>query len=1092
MTGNDSLSPKSEASAVSFAGQRSSLADLCIRRPVFATMINLFLVVLGWMSFHDLGVDQYPNVDIPSVTVTTSLPGASPEEVETTVTKPLEEVINTIEGIDELSSRTTEGVARISVNFLYSRTRDAAAQDVRDKVNSVLTRLPSGTTAPIISKFDTDASPIMTISVSARRSLKELTLIADKQIKQILETVQDIGSVSLVGGRTRAIQVSVDIDRLRAYDLTIEDIRVALEQENIEVPGGRVDQQSRELTLRTLGRVQDVRDFGELNVGNRGGVPIRLKDVAHARDSVEEPRSLSRLNGNNSVSLVVRKQSGSNTVTVIERVKARLDKLSESLPEDIHFDIIRDQSRFIERSLHEVSFHLVLGAILVALTVFAFMHDWRGTLIASVAIPASIVATFALMRALDYTLNNFTILGLIFAVGIVVDDAIVVIENIHRTIEDRGLDSRTAASVATKEIALAVLATTLSLVVIFIPVAFMEGRTGRFFSSYGVTVAFAILISMFVSFTLTPMLSSRFLKMSTDSEQREKRAHGGRLMRWLGAWYTELLGWSLRHRWVIMLAAAGVTASLGLLLPLTRFNYMPQDDSSEFEVVVEAPEGSSLAHTDAILREIEGKLKLIEIDGRKAVIDTLVSVGDNSSSIGKGEGTVTAGSIYCRLPELGGFFSTLTGQTRRWSQPDAMLEARRILGAYPDLRTSVQRISNISGGGSRNTEFDFNIVGPDLAKLGELSDAFLARLRQVPGIVDMDTTLSNRKPELQVRIDRDKANQFGVSVEKIARALRTAVGGEIVSTWKEADDQFDVWLRAEKGDRSTREAVEQIAVRGRTRDGAEMLIPVVNFVKLVEARGPSQIDRYQRQRRVNIGGNLVGMALSDAIQTTKQVADEMQLPPGYSIAFTGRARSLAETFSNFIKAFGLALIFMYMILAAQFENFAHPVAILLAVPLSLPFALLTMILLGEPLNIYAIFGVFMLFGVVKKNGILQIDYTNTLRRAGMERDEAILEANRVRLRPILMTTILLVASMIPIALGTGPGSAGRASMAKIIIGGQMLCLLLSLLVTPVSYAIFDDWSRGQFWRKRSRARAKTPADAAANPAPIPVAAADSI
>lgn len=1063
-------------------GDRPTLADLCIRRPVFATMMNLFLVVLGWISFQKLGVDQYPNVDIPSVTVTTSLPGASPEEMETTVTKPLEEVINTIEGIDEMSSNTTEGIARINVNFLYSRTRDAAAQDVRDKVNSILARLPENTTPPIISKFDTDASPIMTISVSARRSLKELTLIADKQIKQVLETVSDIGAVSLVGGRTRAIQVSVDIDRLRAYGLTIDDVRNALAQQNIEVPGGRVDQQSRELTLRTLGRVENVRDFGDLHIGMLGGVPIKLKDLSTTRDSVEEPRTLSRLNGENSVSLVVRKQSGSNTVAVIDSVKARLVELKDALPSDINFNIIRDQSRFIKRSLDEVSFHLVLGAILVALTVFAFMHDWRGTVIASIAIPASIVATFALMHALNYTLNNFTILGLIFAVGIVVDDAIVVIENIHRTIEEKGLDNRQAASVATKEIALAVLATTLSLVVIFIPVAFMEGRTGRFFSSYGITVAFAILVSMFVSFTLTPMLASRFLQGTDDEEKREKRAHGGKLMRWFSHHYERLLRWSLNHRWIVMTAAGAVTASLVVLVPMSRFNYMPQDDSSEFEVIIEAPEGSSLARTDALLREIEAKLKLMELDGRKVVIDTLVTVGETSSRIGKGEGNVTQGSIYCRLPELGGLWATMLGTTRRWSQSDAMVPARRILSQYPDLRTSVQRLSNISGGGSRNTEFDFNIVGPDLAKLNELSEAFLARMRQVPGIVELDTNLSNRKPELQVRIDRDKANQFGIKVEQIARALRTTVGGEIVSTWKEADDQFDVWLRADRGDRSTREAVEQIAIRGYGPDGKELLLPVVNFVSLVEARGPSQIDRYERQRRVNIGGNLSGMALSEAIDITKQTAEELQLPPGYSIVFTGKARNMAETLANFLKAFGLALIFMYMILAAQFENFVHPISILLAVPLSLPFALLTMILLNEPLNIYAIFGMFMLFGVVKKNGILQIDYTNTLRARGIERTTAIMEANRVRLRPILMTTILLVASMIPIALGTGPGSAGRASMAKIIIGGQMLCLLLSLLVTPVSYAIFDDWSR--FLGNRGKRKKEREADEEKQPEPV--------
>ncbi len=1043
------------------------IADLCIERPVFATMLTMFLVVLGWFSFRQIGVDQYPNVDIPIVTVTTTLQGASPEEMETSVTRPLEEIINTVEGIDELSSRTTEGISRITVNFLFTRSRDAAAQDVRDKVNSILSQLPPGTGSPIIDKFDTDSSPVLTISVASPRPLKELSFIAQKQIKENLETVQNVGAVNLVGGRRRAVQVSVDIDRLRAYGLTIADVRTALVRENIEVPGGRVDQSSRELTLRTLGRVQRVADFEEIHVANRGGIPIKLRDVAKVADSVEEPRSLSRLNGENSVSLVVRKQSGSNTVELIEAVKARLDDLREALPADLKLTVIRDQSRFILRSLHEVGFHLVLGALLVALTVFFFLHDWRGTLIASIAIPASIVATFALMRAMDFTLNNFTMLGLVFAVGIVVDDAIVVVENIHRMIEERGLDARAAASVATREIALAVLATTLSLVVIFLPVAFMQGRVGRFFSSYGITVAFAIMVSLFISFTLTPMLASRFLRGGGSEAEREKRAHGGRLMKATGRVYHGILAWSLRHRWVVMLAAAATTASTWWLLQATSFNYLPPDDTSEFEIILEAPEGSSLAHTDAVVSEIEGRLRALRIGGQAVVLDTLVTVGETSGRIGKGEGSVTNASIYCRLPELGGFWATLLGRTRRWSQFLAMDEARRLLAAYPDVRASVQRISGIGGGGSRNSEFEFNLVGPDLDRLGEYADQLMAGLREVKGVVDLDTTLSNRKPELQVRIDRERANQFGISVQDVARALRTTVGGEIVGTYKEADDQYDVWLRAEQRDRGTGESVEQIAVRGRSPDGAALLLPLANFVRLAESRGPNQIDRFQRQRKVTIVANLQGLALSGAADATWRIAAGMNLPPDYRIVFTGRVKTLQETFTNFIAAFALALVFMYMILAAQFENFVHPISILLAVPLSFPFALLTMIALGQPLDIYAIFGIFMLFGVVKKNGILQVDYTNALRARGMEREAAILQANRVRLRPILMTTILLVASMIPIALGAGPGAAGRASMAKIIIGGQMLCLLLSLLVTPVSYSIFDDWSRGRFWRKRA-------------------------
>src|SRR5436190_2508715 len=552
------------------------LADLCIRRPVFATMINLFLVVLGWFSFKEIGVDQFPNVELPVITVTTTLRGASPEEMETSVTKPLEEIINTIQGIDELSSVTTEGVSQITVTFLLERNRDIAAQDVRDKVNTILSRLPEGTDPPIIDKFDLDAIPVISISVSAPRDLKEISYITDKFIKQNLETVQDVGSISMTGARTRAVQVSVDIEKLRAYNLTIDDVRAALDRQNVEIPGGRLSQSPRELVVRTLGRMSDVKNFNELIVANFAGQPIYLKNIARISDSIEEPRTLSKANGVICVTLIVRKQSGSNTVKVIDGVKQRLNELKSIVPADFNMSVIRDQSRFINRSLEEINLHLLMGAILVALTTFFFLHDWRGTVIATIAIPASIISTFVLMRAMGYTLNNFTMLGLVFAVGIVIDDAIVVLENIHRTMEEKGWSGIKAASFATKEIALAVTATTLSLVVIFLPLAFMKGRVGMFFSSYGVTVAFAILVSLFVSFTLTPMLSSRFLKHTDDEKAREKKAHGGWLMKWMSGYYLRVLGWSLSHRWVVMLAAGLVVVSLVPLTKLTRFTYFPQ------------------------------------------------------------------------------------------------------------------------------------------------------------------------------------------------------------------------------------------------------------------------------------------------------------------------------------------------------------------------------------------------------------------------------------------------------------------------------------------------------------------------------------
>jgi len=1059
------------------------LADLCINRPVFATMINLLLAVLGSIGFYQIGIDQFPNVELPLVTVTTTFRGASPEEVETSVTKPIEEIINTIQGVDELSSVSREGVSSVRVQFLLNRDRDAAAQDVRDKVSSILSRLPEGADTPVIDKFDIDASPVMSISVSAPRDLREITYLVDKRIKQNLETVPDVGAINLVGGRTRAVQVAVDIDRLRARGLTIEDVRAALQQQNLEMPEGRVDQGSRELVVRTLGRMRVVMDFRDIIVANAGGQPILLRDVAQVTDGVEEPRSLSRLNGDNAVTLVVRKQSGVNTVAVIDGVKARLEELKAILPPDFKITIIRDQGIFIRASLHEVSFHLLLGATLVALTTFFFLHDWRGTLIAGVAIPASIVATFALMRVMDFTLNNFTMLGLVFSVGIVIDDAIVVLENIHRTMEEKNLSARRAASLATREIALAVMATTLSLVVIFLPLAFMQGRVGRFFSSYGVTVAFAIMVSLFISFTLTPMLASRFLRHAADERIREKKAHGGRLLRFIGDHYMDVLGWGLRHRWAVMLGAGACVASLFVLFPLSRFTYFPQDDTSDFEVALQAPEGCSLQRTAELCSELEARLKSIRMAGQQAITDTLVTVGETSGRVGKAEGSVIQASIYCRLPPLGGRLSQWLGRTRRWSQFEVMGRARGILADFPDVRSSVQRIGNIGGGGGRAAEVEFNLLGPDLARLTEYADQVMDRLRDNKNLVDIDTTLYNRKPELQVHIDRPKASQVGLRVADIAGTLRTLVGGEIVGTYKEADDQYDVWLRAEAPDRSTKEALDQIAMRvgGAVRGGLlpaveSPLVQLANFVRLDESRGPNQIDRFQRQRKVTLIANMVpGYALGDAINYVRQVISELNLPPEYQIALTGRAKSFQETGYNFLVAFSIAMIFMYMILAAQFEHFVHPVSIMMAVPLSLPFALITMLILNEPLNIYAIFGLFMLFGIVKKNGILQIDYTNTLRARGLPREEAILRANRVRLRPILMTTLMLVASMTPIAFGTGPGSAGRAAMAKVIIGGQMLCLVLTLLVTPISYAIFDDWGAGRFFKSKRREGEQTPA-----------------
>ncbi|MGD9763350.1 MAG: efflux RND transporter permease subunit [Candidatus Binatia bacterium] len=1021
------------------------LVDLCIRRPVATTMFIAFLVVLGWFSYRALAVDLYPNVDFPTVTVTTTLSGASVEEMESSVTKPLEEALNTIEGIDELSSMTSEGLSVITVAFLLSRDGDVAAQDVRDKVATVLAELPEGTDAPVIAKFDLESAPILSIVVSGQRDLREVTEIAKKQIKEDIETQRGVGAVSLVGGLERAINIVLDTDKLAAYGLSIGQVRNAIRAQNLEIPGGRVEQGQQELLLRTMGRMRTADDFLQLIVGSAQGRPLTIGDIGTAEDTFVEPRTMTRLDGRPAVTLLVRKQTGTNTVETLRAVKARLATIAPTLPADIAVELARDQSRFIERSIGEVKKHLVLAGVLVSLTVLLFIANWRATLIAAVAIPTSIIATFTIMRLFGFTLNNITMIGLVLSTGIVIDDAVVVLENIFRYMEEKGASAREAASAATGEISLAVLATTFSLVVIFLPVAFMEGQVGRFFHSYGITVAAAILVSLVVSFTLTPMLCATFLKLSSHTHSRQRG-----LMRAVDAGYGRLLRWSLAHRWVVITVSAAVIASTVPLLQHIGKDFRAPDDQSEFEVTVQAPEGFSLQRMDATVAAIEARLRELP-----HVAYLLTTIGDASGRLRAGEGPVTKAAIYVRLSEL---------EDRDLTQFELMSRARALLADYPDLRSSVQNVLVFAASGQRMSDLEFHLSGASLDKLEEYSARVKDALSSTPGIVDVDTTQAVRQPELQVEIQRDKAATFGINVRDIASALRTLVGGEPVSTFREEQDQIDVWLRAEQHNRNDQRAIGDLTIP--TPEGA--LVRIANLATLREERGPAQIDHLNRQRKITLVGNLDGIALNRAVERVQEIVAGVDMPATYGLTFAGRAKMLGQTGTNFLLAFLLSFLFMYMILAAQFESFIHPVTIMLALPLSIPFALASLLLLGETLNIYSILGLFMLFGIVKKNGILQIDYTNTLRAQGVPRDEAILQANHVRLRPILMTTVMLVAGMIPIALGRGPGAASRAAMAKVIIGGQTFCLLLTLLMTPVAYSLFDDLAHAHPVRRVAR------------------------
>ena len=1016
-----------------------NLSAICIRRPVFTTMLTALPIVLGLFSYFRLGVDLQPRLDLPFVFITTTLRGASVEEVETQVTRPIEEAVNTIEGIDELRSMTSEGVSRVFIRFMLSKSPDVAAQEVQNKVNAMVAQLPRGVTLPVIDKLDEDASPVLTVVVSGKRDLREITELARRRIKENIETVSGVGAVTIAGGQQRAVQVTIDTEKLQEYNLSIEDVRRALTAQNLELPGGRIDQPGRELVLRVLGRYESANRFNELVIDVRDGYPIRIKDVGVAEEGVEDQRSLARQDGRPAVALFVRKQTGSNTVSVVDNVKARIELLKAGLPGDMVLESVSDQSVFIKRSIDEVKTHLLLAGLLVSITILAFIRDWRTTLIATSAIPASIITTFALMDGMGFTLNNITMLALVLAIGIVIDDAVVVHENIFRHMEENGEDAMTASFKGTSEIALAVLATSFSLVVIFVPVAFMEGQVGRLFNSFGLTIAFAILVSLFVSFTLTPMLCSRFLKIEDPSKHSSK---SGFIWKIVERSYMGVLGWSMRHRFIVMLISLGLVATGYPLLKYTPLEYIPIDDTNEFVVQLIAQPGSNLTAIDTQIKEIETKLK--DLPG---VTSMLTTIGETSTRVARGSGDVTRASILVRMIDL---------TKRDYSQFDVMAQARKVLTQYPDFRSGVTEPSNRGGGGLSST-IDINLVGPDLKVLYEYTEKLVQRLRKSPEVVDVDTSVSARKPELQVEIDRDRAADLGVDAATVSSTLAILVGGEPVSTFKDGDEQYDVWLRARVGQRDTRNAIDDITVPSTV---TRALVPIGSFTSSTERRGPSQIERLNRMRRTTVGANLAkGFSTGEGVDAMVREATALGLPPGYEFRKGYRSRNLDDVARNFLIAFGLSLVFMYMVLAAQFESFVDPITILLALPLTFPFALISLRILNQPMDIYAIFGLFMLVGIVKKNGILQVDYTNELRRKGMDRDKAILEANQTRLRPILMTTLMLVAGMIPLALGKGPGAAARASLANVIIGGQMLSLLPTLLVTPVAYSLFDDLAK---------------------------------
>jgi len=1006
------------------------ISETSIARPVLASMMILSLVVFGLASYSRMGVNLFPDVDFPIVTVTVPYEGADPETVETEVTDVIEEAVNTISGIKTLRSESTEGLGQIFIEFELEEDIDVVSQDVRDKVASIRGDLPLEIDPPIIEKFDPDSSPIISAVLSGPVSIGELSRYADDVVKPRIEGVAGVGNVRLVGDREREIRIWLRADDLRARYMTAGDVIDRLREENLEPPGGRVETDQREIIVKTKGKIERVEDFEDLIIAMRGRTPIRLSDVAWVGDGLEDYRSLARLNGRRAVSLLIRRQSGSNTLAVANTVKERIDQVRQSLPEDYRLTIAQDLSRYVQESFDEARKELLRGGILAVVIIVFFLRSFRGSFIAAITIPTTVISTITFMALMGFTLNMMSMLALTISVGMIIDDTIVVLENSYRHMEE-GKPRMEAARVAIAEIGFAVIATSLAIGAVFVPVAFMTGLVGRFFFEFGLTVAFAVGVSTFIAVTLSPMLCSRVLKVQTQHGRVFRVLE--RLFCSLESAYRGVLRFALNHRVIVILGAA--TAFVGglAITPFLGKEFVPSQDEDQFNIHVETPIGSSIEATDEVLAEIERRVR------------SLPGVRETFTTVGAGmEGRVNVATILTRLAPKA---------NRDASQQGIMQMARNRLSGLTHLKISVEEVPRVSGGGFRAAPVQYNVRGPDLDELVEVSNAVAERMGEIEGIVDINSTHNAGKPEARVTIDRDKAADLGVTVSDLGNAIRSLIGGQKVSTFEEDGETYDVRVRLVEAQRQHSGDVLSVPVR--TRSGK--FVALRNLVQVDEGTGPVQIDRQDRTRQVTVMANLKDTKpLAEALDDIRQIESEIGLPEGVTSTFTGAGDLMAESFASIGFSMVLAVVLIYMVLAAQFESLVHPFTVMLSLPLSVAGALGLLFVAGKTLNIFSMIGMIMLMGLVTKNAILLVDYTNLLRRRGMARQEAQLRAGPVRLRPILMTAFSTVAGMIPVAMGLGSGAETRSPMGIAIVGGMLTSTFLTLVVVPVVYSLMDD------------------------------------
>ncbi len=1021
------------------------LSNLSIKRPIFATVIILALVTLGIFSYRRLAIDMFPEVEIPIVSVVTKFPGSSPETVEREVSKRIEEAVNPISGVKHVMSTSRESVSNVVIMFHLEVRINDAVQEVRAKIGAIRGNLPQGIEEPIIQKLDFAAFPIASLAVRSNvLSARDLTTQVDKKIKRRFENISGVGKVDLVGQSKREVNVNIDPLRLEALGMGVDEVIAGLQSENVNTPLGRLNRGGSEYPLRISGKPAAPDLFKTMIVAQRNGRPIPLGEVADIRDGIEEQRSLAYVNGVPAIGLDILKQSGANTVGVVERVQKQIEVIQKELPPGTTIEMVRDASIMIRDSVRDVQETLILGGLLTILIVFCFLNSWRSTVITGLTLPVSVVSSFIVMNFLGMTLNVMTLMALSLAIGMLIDDAIVVRENIVRHLE-RGEDHFTAAREGTSEIGLAVLATSLSVIAVFVPVAYMKGIVGRFFFQFGITVAFAVLVSLFVSFTLDPMLSSRWF--DPDVERKGKRHILARILDGFNNWfdrtadgYRAVIGWALDHRTIVLsLAVAAFIGGLGAFAFL-QTEFFPSFDQGEFQLNFKSAPEASVEETQNRLAAVEKLLKEFpEIHHMYAT----VGAGDT--------GTVRDGRIFVKLKER-------------------KARARKQEEIQRDLRTRIEKIPGIlpaiveAGRVGDEKPLVVNVRGEDISLLKKYAAQLKEEIYKVPGIVDLEVTLEQDIPEFRLKIDRERAVDTGIMTGNVVRTVGALVGGQAVTTYEDEDgDAVNVRVRLPLSLRQDPGQVERLRLAV-ARPGGPALVPLSNLARYEMSTTPSEINRQDLTRQVVITANLDGLPLGTAVKKVEEAGKRISMAPGYAIVFSGEAEDMAESFGYMAEALILAVIFVYLILAAQFESFIDPLSIMFSLPLSIVGMAGMLFLTGDTVNIMSLIGLIMLMGLVTKNAILLVDFTKTLRSRGMERREALIAAGRTRLRPILMTTLAMIFGMLPLAMALGQGAEMRAPMARAVIGGLVTSTLLTLLVVPVVYTFLDDF--GGWFRRR--------------------------